>query len=605
VGERALRETYLRAFEHVVRDAAPTMVMCSYNAINGVLASENRWLLTDVLRDEWGFSGLVVSDWGAVRDRVAALRAGVDLEMPPTGTDDDVVNAVRASELDEVILDSVADRLANLERRIGPTRQPFGQAQLGDLQQSNRDIALEAALEGAVLLKNDGVLPLDARAYGAPGSVALVGELARTPRFQGGGSSRVVPTASVSLLDALTARLGEAVDFAPGYTVDESGPADELTDKAVSVARAADVVVVALGLPGDAESEGFDRDDLDLPAEQIALLRRISQVSDRVVVVMSNGGVVSVAEWQEQADALLEGWLLGQEGGEALARLLLGEAAPSGRLAETVPYRLSDHPSYLSFPGSGGTVLYGEGNYVGYRGFEATGRAVAYPFGFGLTYTTFEYADLSVTAVEDAWDVTFTVINSGDRDGAEVAQLYLSSPRGHGTADTARLAGFEKVWISAGQAITVRIRLTDADLAYWDDVSHDWAVAAGTHHLRVGASVADIRLTGTIEHRGYRALTQLTERSTIAEWLADPAGREVLEPLIAKVRAGVGAGASPEIVRMFTAMPLDKLRSFGQGVSREMLAGLVDQAHTRQNELIAAGQARRPRRGIEKAEVQA
>jgi beta-glucosidase len=593
VDERALREVYLRPFEHVVRTARPAVVMSAYNAINGVPASENPWLLTSVLREEWGFDGVVVSDWGAVDDRVAALRAGLDVEMPPTGTDAEIVAAVERGELEESALDVVAARLRALEARIGPARPRATEEELAGIRRDNAALAREAAARAAVLLTNDGVLPLDPSALDG---VAVIGELARTPRFQGGGSSRIVPTEVGSALDALTRRLGaDVVRFAPGHTTD--GVADEsLVLAAVEAARDAQVAVVFLGLPEHAESEGFDRTTIDLPADQLALLERVAAVAPRVVVVLSNGGVVSVAGWRHHAHAILEGWLLGQGGGDATADLLLGDRAPSGRLAETIPLSLADHPSYLTFPGGGGVSVYGESVFVGYRHFDTLDRPVAFPFGHGLTYTRFEYADLRLADVgENAWEVAFSVTNTGDRAGQEVAQLYVGQIEERPTRPRSELRGFAKVDLRPGETTTVTLPLTDADLRTWDARGQRWALAAGDYAIRVGASSRDVRLEATVHSEGDRVLTPLTAQSTIGEWRADPAGREVLAALLGQTALGAAqSSVAPELVRMFLSIPLDKLRSFGLGVTGDTVARLVAEARAGQEQLFATGAYRRP-----------
>jgi beta-glucosidase len=592
VDQRALREVYLRPFEHVVRTARPAMVMSAYNGINGVPASENPWLLTSLLREEWGFDGVVVSDWGAVNDRIAALRAGLDLEMPPTGTDAEVVAAVERGELEESALDAVAARLRALEARIGPARPRATEDELAGIRRDNAALAREAAARAAVLLTNDGVLPLDRSSLDG---VAIIGELARTPRFQGGGSSRIVPTEVSSALDALTRRLGaDVVRFAPGHTTD--GVTDEaLVLAAVEAARDAQVAVVFLGLPEHAESEGFDRTTIDLPADQLNLLERVAAVAPRVVVVLSNGGVVSVAGWQHHANAILEGWLLGQGGGDATADLLLGDRAPSGRLAETIPLSLTDHPSYLTFPGEGGVSVYGESVFVGYRHFDTLDRPVAFPFGHGLTYTRFEYADLRLVEVtENTWEVAFSVTNTGDRDGQEVAQLYVGPVEERPTRPRSELRGFAKVDLRPGETTTVTLPLTDADLRTWDARGRRWALAAGDYAIRVGASSRDVRLETTVHSEGDRVLTPLTAQSTIAEWRADPAGREVLAALLGQTALGTAQSVAPELVRMFLSIPLDKLRSFGLGVTGETVARLVAEARAGQEQLLAAGAYRRP-----------
>ncbi|MEU4423997.1 glycoside hydrolase family 3 C-terminal domain-containing protein [Actinoplanes sp. NPDC024001] len=554
VDERALREIYLAGFEHVVRTARPWALMSAYNRVNGVPASEHPWLLTDVLRGEWGFDGVVVSDWGAVGDRVAAVRAGCDVEMPPTGTDHLVADAVRAGELDPAVLDRVRDRLRLLHQRVsGADPAPV----------ADEDVARQAATEAAVLLKNDGaILPLSPTGLRR---LPVFGEFARTPRYQGGGSSRVVPTALSSLLDALTARLGDVVAFA----------GDE-----VAVAQGADAVVVMLGLPAEAESEGYDRTTLALPADQLRLLEEVARVNPRIVVVLANGGVVSVAEWQHHAQAVLEGWLPGQAGGEALADLLLGVLAPSGRLAETIPLRLEDHPSHLHFPGRDGQVVYGESVHVGYRHFEALGTPVAYPFGHGLTYTTFGYRDLTITETgELTWEVGCTITNTGERDGQEVVQLYV----GH------QLRGFEKITLEAGGEQRVTLALTARDLAIWDVRHQRWTVDAGARQIRVGASSRDIRLTGDLHTEGDRFLPPLTGDSTVGEWRAHPAGGPLLGRLLQQARAGRATEIAPELLRMVDGMPLIKLRTFGVGLTAEVVDLLVGQAEHDRAELIRSG----------------
>jgi beta-glucosidase len=412
VDERTLREVYLPAFEHV-RQEQPTTVMCAYNKVNGTHASEHHWLLTEVLRQEWGFAGMVVSDWGAVSNRVAALAAGLDLEMPPSGTDQEVVDAVRSGELPEEVLDEAVRRVLTLVAR----EQSLPEERPGPDLDAHHALAREVAAAGAVLLRNeDGILPLAADGTEV---LAVIGELARTPRYQGAGSSQVVPTRLDAALEAIRALAGEErVRFAPGYTLD--GPVDPaLADEAVAAAREAGTVLLFLGLPPSAESEGFDRPDIALPPEQLALLRAVRAVNERVVVVLAHGGLVSVAGWEDQSAAVLDGWLGGQAGGSAMADLLFGRANPSGRLTETVPLRLEDTPSWLFFPGGEQHVRYGEGIYVGYRYHQTLGAPVAHPFGFGLSYTTFALTALVVRRTgPNAAEVSATVTNTGPVAGS-------------------------------------------------------------------------------------------------------------------------------------------------------------------------------------------
>ncbi|RJL30085.1 glycoside hydrolase family 3 C-terminal domain-containing protein [Bailinhaonella thermotolerans] len=575
VDERTLREIYLPAFEHIVRTARPYTVMCSYNRINGVYASQNRWLLTELLRGEWGFDGLVMSDWGAVNDRAAALEAGLDLEMPPTGTDDEIVAAVRDGRLPEEVLDTAVDRLLTLAGRVeAAERHEDWDAD------EHHELAREAARASAVLLKNDGVLPLDPD---SPQRVAVIGELARTPRYQGNGSSHVVPT---RLDDAWTA-LGDALAsepvFAAGYRLD-GAPDDDLAAEAVRAAAGADVALVFLGLPDAAESEGFDRTTIDLPEPQVALLREVAAACPRVVVVLSNGGVVSVSEWEDAASAILEGWLLGQAGGSAIADLLLGVVSPSGRLTETIPRRLSDVPSHPHFPGSDGHVVYGEGRYVGYRHYDTFDRDVAYPFGHGLTYSRFEYSDLEARETgENEWTVEATVTNAGDRYAQEVAQLYVAFDEDRPTRPRRELRGFAKVGLEPGASSRVRFTLTARDIAYWSVSRHDWRVDPGRFAVEVGASSRDIRLRAELETPGDGHVGTLDGMSTLEEWLNHPIGAEVLGGLMT---AGGRDFQQVDSVLFNLALgvPLIKFRTFGIGLTAEVVDELVETVRRRQAE---------------------
>ncbi|MBE3000879.1 glycoside hydrolase family 3 C-terminal domain-containing protein [Nocardiopsis sp. HNM0947] len=580
VDERTLREIYLPAFEEVVRATEPAMVMCSYNRINGVYASQDPWLLTTLLREEWGFEGAVVSDWGAVVDRVEAVRAGLDLEMPPSGTDHRITEAVERGDLDESVLDTVVARLRHVQGRVSTdaSRPPR--------HDEHDALAREAAREAMVLLRNEGnVLPL------APEhTVAVIGEFARTPRYQGGGSSHVVPTRVTSALDAFAEARPEGVRFAPGFTLDgDTAQAGALAEEAVGVAREADTAVLFLGLPDLAESEGYDRSDIDLPADQVDLLARVREVSDRVVVVLSNGGVVSVGDWDRDTDAVLEAWLLGQAGGAAVVDVLTGAYAPSGRLTETVPLRLSDHPSYLNFPGEYGHVRYGEGVFVGYRYFDTLGVPVAYPFGHGLTYTAFEYTDLEVAAAgEHTWNVSCTVTNTGGRAGQEVVQLYTGVEQRYPTRPGHELRGFEKVELEPGASARVELALTGRDLSTWDPVHHRWSLAGGEYTVAVGASSRDLRLTGSLTTAGDRFTPALSKASTIAEWRSHPVGGPVLEEL-RKGMEGLDE-LPPEVLGMAGSMPLGTLSTFGLGVTEEDLDQLVTAVEGERQNAIERGE---------------
>ncbi len=584
VDERTLREIYLPAFERVVKGAKPWTVMCAYNKVNGTHASEHHWLLTEVLRDEWGFEGLVVSDWGAVDDRVAGVAAGLDLEMPSSHglNDARIVAAVRAGELDEADVDAAATRVLTLvARALAAQAEPatFDAA-------AHHALAREVATRTAVLLKNDGALPLPTDAAGT----VVIGEMARTPRYQGAGSSQVNPTRLESALDALRERAPE-VEFAPGYVLAEAAgqPGQDRTDEelraeAVDLARGR-TAVLFLGLPAIDESEGYDREHMDLPASHVALLRAVRAVAAKVVVVLSNGSAVTVADWEPDADAVLELWLGGQAGGAAAAQLLLGEVDPSGRLAESVPVRLSDVPAQLNFPGERGAVRYGEGLFIGYRGLDAVGAEVSHPFGYGLTYTTFAYADLSVDAAEvtdETGDddvvvrVTARVTNAGDRTGVAVPQLYVGRPDSAFARAPRELRGFERIELTPGESRVVEFGLTRRDLSHWDVGVHGWVVEPGAAEIAVGENSRDLPLHTVVDVVAPVVHLPLHDHSTVGEWLEHPVGGPLLRDALGGFAALLGPDAEPAFAAFLVSLPVVKLPAMVPGsVSPEQLDGLL------------------------------
>jgi beta-glucosidase len=576
VDERTLREIYLPAFERTVTESQPATIMSAYNRINGVYASENRWLLTDVLRDDWGFTGVVVSDWGAVDDRVAALEAGLDLQMPgDRGLGNRlVVDAVKAGELDEALVDRSAGRVAALARFV-PER-----ADDGFDADAHHALARELAAGCAVLLKNDrDVLPL------ASGSrVAVVGEFARTPRFQGGGSSHVHATRVDDALSALQDLHDGTVTFAPGFALDGTGDAVALREAAVGIALDSDVTVVFAGLAESDESEGFDRTTLDLPAAQVEVIRAVAAVSARTVVVLSSGSVVSLEGWHDDVDAVMAGFLLGQAGGSALADLLTGAVDPSGRLAETIPLRLQDTPSYLNFPGEQGHVRYGEGVMVGYRHFVTTGASVRYPFGHGLSYTTVETSDLQVRVTgDDTATVTLTVTNTGERAGRHVVQVYVATTAGPVRRPARELRAFTKVSLEPGESRMVTLDLDRRAFAYWDIREGGWVVAPGEYTVQVGRSATDVVAGTTVSLAGDVIVPELTLHSSVGEWFAHPVvGAQLLEGFLAAL-PGDAAELNRTLVQMIDSMPMSRfVADFGGAIP----PGELDR-------LIAAAQAAR------------
>ncbi|KRC61784.1 beta-glucosidase [Agromyces sp. Root81] len=578
VDPRPLREIYLRGFQRVVEDAQPWTVMCSYNRLNGVYTSEDPWLLNTVLRDDWGFEGLVVSDWGAVNDRVIGLPAGLDLEMPSSDgrSAAALVAAVADGSLDESALDIGARRVVELVQKA-----VAGASDAAYDVDAHHALAREAAGRGAVLLKNDdAILPLD----GAT-SVAVIGAFAEKPRYQGAGSSLINPTKLDNALDAITEYAGaDHVSYAAGFTTDGSDGA-ALVAPAVELAASKDVVVLFLGLPGSYESEGFDREDLHLPAEQLALLEAVVAANPRTVVVLANGGVVELP-FADDVPAILEGWLGGQAGGSAIADVLYGAVNPSGRLAETIPVKLADTPAYLNFPGDFGHVRYGEGLFVGYRWYDARDAEVRYPFGHGLSYTTFGYSDLSVAADASGLAVRVTVTNTGDRAGREVVQVYTGLAASGVQRAVREIKGFANVALEAGESRQVEIAVRGEDLAYWDVRVERWVVEPGAYSVEVGASSRDIRLSAVVEVEGEKVRLPLSLESSIAELAADP----IAGPIVMQAMGSFASGMADTDIfdeggleKMMASFPIGKLAGFpGVPVTPEQIQQLIDLSNSQQ-----------------------
>ncbi len=577
VDERTLREIYFPAFERIVTREQPWTVMCSYNRLNGVPAAENHWLLTEVLREQWGFEGLIVSDWGAVEARVPALVAGLDLEMPGPQADsvEAIVVAVRSGELDEGVLDAAVARVRALVDRastLGPTEHS---------STAHHQLAREAATESVVLLRNEeSILPLKTAQ-----AIGVIGEFARTPRFQGAGSSQVRPTRIDTALDAISALT--PVEFAPGYSVTSRDDPAPLIAEAVAVAHRCDTILLFVGLPDGDESEGYDRAHLDLPAVQLTLIAAIAAANPRTVVVLTNGAVVSLEPWHDSVPAIVEAWLLGQAGGSAVADVLFGTVAPSGRLAESIPYRLQDTPSYLNFPGENDEVRYGEGVFVGYRYYETADLPVRYPFGHGLSYTVFTLNNLEVS--RDGSRASVTVANTGDRAGKHVVQLYVSPPQGNIARPKRELRGFEKVALEPGESARVEFVLDARAYAHWDTRSGGWIVPGGEYLVEVGHSAHDISLTRPVTRLAPAAGT-LTLDSRVADFLDHP----VTGPLLARAAGNAGVEGGTNLLDMVASMPMRRLMRFpGVGDSMKHIGILIAVANNPVVRSVAAWWQRR------------
>ncbi|MDU0349505.1 glycoside hydrolase family 3 C-terminal domain-containing protein, partial [Actinomyces sp. MRS3W] len=489
VDERTMREIYLTAFEIVVREAGPRALMSSYNRVNGVYANENPHLLTEILREEWGFTGMVVSDWGGSNDAGAAAAAGSSLEMPAPGLHSarEVVAAVKEGRISR---EAVYARAAEVIAMARAAHSHDAQRPTFDAD-AHHALARRVAEESIVLLRNqDGMLPLAAGTR-----VALIGDMAKTPRYQGSGSSQINPTRLDNILDAFAATGLELVGYAQGY--DRQGaPNEALLREAVALAGRADVVLACIGLDELSESEGLDRSHMRLPEVQTRMLAELAKVNRNVVAVVAAGSAVETA-WEADTRAVVHTSLSGQAGASAVLRVLTGAVNPSGRLAETYPVRYEDHPTSAWFPATGEAAVYRDGPYVGYRYFTTTGTAVSHPFGFGLSYSTFDYSDLTVDEV----GAHVCLTNTSDVDGAEVVQLYVSAPEGV-WGPARELKGFTKVRLAAGESVAVTIPFDAYTFRRYSAAEKRWVRPAGTWMLRVGRNVEDLPLEASWEVDG-------------------------------------------------------------------------------------------------------
>ncbi|MDR1643387.1 MAG: glycoside hydrolase family 3 C-terminal domain-containing protein [Clostridiales bacterium] len=574
---RTLREIYLPAFEKIVKDANPWTVMCSYNKVNGVYASENKELLTDILRSEWGFQGFVVSNWGAVNERVEALKAGLDLEMPYTSSDDLIVDAVKSGDLSEETLDQAVARILDIIFR----REAEKELNATYDKEAHHKLAGEIEGECAVLLKNENVLPLSKES-----KIVFVGEFAKNPRFQGGGSSHINAFKTESALDALAAR-GIKVEYCQGFSAiaDEVDPA--LEEEALAAVKDADAVVIFAGLPDSFESEGYDRKHLRLPECQNRLIQKLSQANPNAVIVLHNGSPIEMP-WVDSVPAILEMYLGGQAVGSAAIDLLFGQKNPSGKLPETFPVKLSDTPSHLFFPGDGKTAFYGEGIFVGYRYYEKKEMPVLFPFGHGLSYSEFEYSSLSLSKGEISSDesvvASIEIKNIGKVSGKEVVQLYVSDKTGK-TGSALRplkeLKGFSKLALDPGETKTATFQLDKRSFAF-SDGKGGWRTPSGQYEILVGSSSRDIRASATLN------LTEaklpkfiVTPNTLVEELLAHPILKAEVEKLMFSQQKSVETDAASEAISaemqlaMMMEAPIRSIAMFGD-FTRAQLAGLIE-----------------------------
>lgn len=576
--ERTLHEIYLPAFETIVKKGKIRGVMCAYNALNGTACSENRELLTEILRNQWGYDGMVVTDWGAVKDRVMGLEAGVDLEMPggPGAQDQAIIDAVKSGKLDESILDQAVENVLKLVSDYQDKRKTDTVINRVECAEISR----ESEEQCAVLLKNDGALPLQQNE-----DVVFIGEFADLPRYQGGGSSHI----NVSSVKGAVERAGESgysVRYERGYCTHDEGDIKTLRKRAVEVAEHSTAAVIFAGQPDSYETEGCDRETMELPEAQNELIRAVAAIQKKTIVVL-HGGAAMALPWLDQVSAVLCMYLGGQETGAAAVSLLYGRANPSGRLAETWPRKIEDNPSYLNFPGEDGIVKYQEGIYIGYRYYDRKKMNVLFPFGYGLSYTSYAYSDLkldkeSMTDDEEL-SVSCKIKNIGDRKGKETVQLYVRDECSSVGRPVRELKEFAKVELKPGEETIVTFHLEKRAFAYYEPKIHDWFVESGRFYIEIGASSRDIRLSAPVDIEGTRELPiTYTFDSTVGDLMKTQKGRAIMQSLLSGGSSesqkaaeednlkNMGEGSEKMVQNMMQEMPLRSIVTFGRMTMEEL-----------------------------------
>lgn len=491
--ERTLREIYLTGFEIAVKESHPKTIMSSYNMVGGTYANENAHLLKEILRSEWGFDGFVITDWGADNDHIEGVKNGSNLVMPAPGPDCaiQIVNAVKEGRLSEKDIDA---RLTEFLPVVFCVSEAVKKAPKSFDRDAHHAIARKCAEQSIVLLENDGILPLKAA------QVAVIGDFARAPRYQGAGSSMVNPTKLDNLYDCLCAAGIKITGYAQGFDRLTPVPKQNLIDEAVQIAKTAETVLLCVGLDEILESEGMDRMHMELAQSQKQLIDAVCEVNKNVILVLSGGAPFVIPE-SSSIRAIIHGYLSGQAGAGAMADAIVGKVNPSGKLSETWPLALEDNPSYPYFPSKERTAEYREGLYIGYRYYDTAHVSVRYPFGYGLSYTSFAYSGLKASSTE----VTFTVTNTGDRDGAEIAQVYVSCVNGKVFRPAKELKGFAKVFLKAGESRTVTVALDDKAFRYFNVKTNRWEIETADYAISVAANVSDVKLTQTVSIHGTAA----------------------------------------------------------------------------------------------------
>ena len=577
---RTLREIYLSSFETAVKEAKPWTIMCAYNKVNGEFCSEHHYLLTQILRAEWGFEGFVMSDWGAVNERVEGLKAGLDLEMPSSCGigEKKIIQAVKDGALQEELLDEAVRRILNI---IFTALEKKKAIQDYDKNEHHKR-AKKAAEESIVLLKNeDGILPLQ-----KDKKIAVIGEFAKKPRYQGGGSSHIKPFKVDAPLEEIQRMSNTRVEYAPGYCIDTDETDDQMIEEAKEKAQNCDVAIIFAGLPDRYESEGYDRAHMQMPPNHNKLIEEVAKVQKNTIVILSNGSPVEMP-WIDSVKGVFEAYLGGQAIGSAIASLLFGEVNPSGKLAETFPKHLSHNPSYLNFPGEGDEVKYAEGLFVGYRYYEKKAIEPLFPFGFGLSYTNFEYSDITVDKAEindkQTLEVSFKVKNTGNLTGKEIAQLYVSKPETKLIRAPKELKGFAKEALEPGEEKTITIKLNQRSFAYYNTKIKDWHVESGAYEIQIGASSDDIRLSTSVNITSVITIPKKYHRNTtVGELMEDPKAKPFVDDLAKQITSEMGlsdiSAENPDIaINMMRYMPLRALVNFSKGqFTEKILEGLLE-----------------------------
>ncbi|CAM3989681.1 glycoside hydrolase family 3 C-terminal domain-containing protein [Saccharibacillus endophyticus] len=580
VDERTLREIYLASFEQAVKDGQPWTVMAAYNKVNGSYCSENKKLLTEILKEEWGFEGLVMSDWGAVNELDDGIEAGLELEMPASGGmgEKKIIEAVQTGKLSLEKLDQSVERILKIVFQAVENKK---QNAAYDKNEHHK-IAREAARESMVLLKNeDRILPLR-----SVKSVAVIGAFAKKPRFQGGGSSHINPTKVDDIFEEMqkAALPTTVLDFAEGYSLDRDEADEQLISEAVELAKKTEIAVIFAGLPESYESEGFDRKYLSIPVSHRVLIEEVAKVQSNVIVVLSNGAPIEMP-WLDQVKAVLEGYLGGQALGGAIADLIFGLANPSGKLAETFPKKLAHNPSYLHFPGDGETADYSEGIFVGYRHYDTRDVEPLFPFGYGLSYTSFEYSNIQVNRDEiqdtDSITVSIKVKNTGDMEGKEIIQLYVRDIESKISRPEKELKGFEKVHLYPSEEKIVTFKLEKRAFAYYNTKINDWHVETGSFDILIGSSSREILQRKTVYVHSTTVIPNiLTRHSTFGDLMDNPVGAEIMKAMQSQANPSNNEGLGAGMQEMILGTTLHNACVMSNGAfTEDMMQGILQAAN--------------------------